>query len=185
MSELGGRMSIPVDVRIICATHRDLALSMQESGFREDLYYRISEIVIEIPPLREREGDRLLLAQNFLNKFSQKNGRSFRGFTDQARTQIDAYAWPGNVREMENKIKRAVILAEGKRITSGDLDFTEQHEPQSLNLLEAREQVERQLVERALAIHDNNISHAAKSLGISRPSLYKLLRKLNMTEPGI
>jgi two-component system NtrC family response regulator len=182
IERIGGRTSIPIDVRVICATHQNLTHLIEGSGFREDLYYRISEIVIEIPPLREREGDRLLLAQNFLDKFSQKNGRSFRGFTDQARAHIEAYAWPGNVREMENKIKRAVILAEGKRITTDDLDFTEQHESRSLNLLEAREQVERQLVERALAIHDNNISHAAEALSISRPSLYKLLKKLKMME---
>jgi two-component system NtrC family response regulator len=184
IERIGGRTSIPVDVRVICATHRDLAHSIEESGFREDLYYRISEIVIEIPPLREREGDRLLLARNFLDKFSQQYGRSFRGFTDQARTQIDAYAWPGNVREMENKVKRAVILAEGKRITVGDLGFTEHDEPRSLNLREAREQVERQLIERALAIHGNNVSHAAEAMGISRPSLYKLVKKLNMAQPG-
>ena len=184
IERIGGRMSIPVDVRVICATHRDLAHLMEKSGFREDLYYRISEIVIEIPPLREREGDRLLLARNFLDKFSQNKGRSFRGYTDQACTQIDTYAWPGNVREMENKVKRAVIMAEGNRITASDLGFTEQHEPRSLNLREAREQVERQLIARALAIHDNNVSHAAEAMGISRPSLYKLVKKLSMAEPG-
>jgi two-component system NtrC family response regulator len=180
IERIGGRISIPVDVRVICATHQDLAHLIQQSEFREDLYYRISEITIEIPPLREREGDRLLLARNFLDKFSQKNGRRFHGFTHQACMQIDAYTWPGNVREMENKVKRAVILAEGNRITERDLGLLEQHESQSLNLLEAREQVERQLVERALAIHNNNISHAADALGISRPSLYKLLNKLSI-----
>lgn len=182
IERIGGRTTIPVDVRVISATHRNLANSIEESEFREDLYYRISEIVIEIPPLREREGDRLLLARIFLDKFSAQNARSFLGFTDQARTQIDAYAWPGNVREMENKIKRAVILAEGKRITAGDLGFTEHQEPRALNLLEAKEQVERQLIAHALELHDNNISHAAETLGISRPSLYKLFKKLNLME---
>jgi len=184
IERIGGRTSIPIDVRVICATHRDLANSMDDSTFREDLYYRISEITIEIPSLREREGDRLLLARNFLDKFSQQNGRSFRGFTDQASTQIDTYAWPGNVREMENKVKRAVILADGKRITVGDLGFTEQQESLSLNLRDAREHVERQLIKRALTIHSNNISHAAEALGVSRPSLYKLFKKLDMTESG-
>ena len=183
IERIGGRKSIPIDVRVICATHRDLANSMDDSGFREDLYYRISEITIEIPPLRERDGDRLLLARNFLDKFSQQNGRSFRGFTDQACTQIDTYAWPGNVREMENKVKRAVILADGKRITAGDLGFTELQESLSLDLRGAREQVERQLIDRALAIHDNNVSHAAEALGISRPSLYKLFKKLGSSHP--
>ena len=183
IERIGGRKSIPIDVRVICATHRDLANSMDDSGFREDLYYRISEITIEIPPLRERDGDQLLLARNFLDKFSQQNGRSFRGFTDQACTQIDTYAWPGNVREMENKVKRAVILADGKRITAGDLGFTELQESLSLDLRGAREQVERQLIDRALAIHDNNVSHAAEALGISRPSLYKLFKKLGSSHP--
>jgi len=183
IERIGGRNSIPVDVRVICATHQDLAHSIKESRFREDLYYRISEIVIEVPPLREREGDRLLLARFLLEKFSQKNGRTFRGFTDQARAQIDAYAWPGNVRELENKVKRAVILAEGKRITAEDLGFEKENVLFSLNLREAREQVERQLIERALVIHGNNVSHAAEAMGISRPSLYKLVKKLGM-EPG-
>jgi two-component system NtrC family response regulator len=184
IERIGGRTSIPIDVRVICATHRNLAHSIQESGFREDLYYRISEIVIEIPPLRNREGDQLLLAKNFLDKFSNKNGRSFRGFTEQACAQIDSYTWPGNVREMENKIKRAVILAEGKQITADDLGFKEQDEIRSLNLWEAREKIECQLVKSALEIHSNNISHAAEALGISRPSLYKLLKKLGMAELG-
>ncbi|GMQ88384.1 MAG: PEP-CTERM-box response regulator transcription factor [Gammaproteobacteria bacterium] len=184
IERVGGRTSIPIDVRILCATHNDLAESIKEASFREDLYYRISEIVIEIPPLRERSGDRILLAQHFLDKISQKNGRSFRGFTKEARAQIDAYAWPGNVRELENKVKRAVILAEGKRIAAEDLGFDEKHEPESLNLRQARERVERQAIQRALAKYDNNVSRAAKALGVSRPSLYSLVKKLGMAEPG-
>jgi two-component system NtrC family response regulator len=171
-------------VRILCATHRDLRQSIQEGTFREDLYYRISEIVIEVPPLREREGDRVLLARCFLDKFSQENGRSFRGFTEQALAQIDAYTWPGNVRELENMVKRAVVLAEGNRITVADLGFAEDNEAQSLNLRQAREQLERQFCQRALAIHNNNVSRAADALGVSRPSLYKLLKKLGMAESG-
>ena len=181
---IGSTKPISVDVRILCATHRDLQRAIEEGTFREDLYYRISEIVIEIPPLREREGDRVLLARYFLDKFSQKNGRSFRGLTEQALARIDAHSWPGNVREMENMIKRAVILAEGDRVTAADLGFAEDIETQSLNLGEAREQVERQYCQRALANHNNNVSRAADALGISRPSLYKLLKKLGMTEFG-
>ena len=179
---IGSTKPIPVDVRILCATHRDLKRAMEEGTFREDLYYRISEIVIEIPPLREREGDKVLLARYFLDKFSQKNGRSFRGLTEQALALIDAHSWPGNVREMENMIKRAVVLAEGNRITAADLGFAEDIETQSLNLGEAREQVERQYCQRALETHNNNVSRAADALGISRPSLYKLLKKLGMAE---
>ena len=184
IERIGGRSQIEVDVRIICATHQNLKKLIEEGVFREDLYYRISEIVIEIPPLRERESDKLLLAQTFLNNFSMKNARSFRGFTDEARSQINAYDWPGNVREMENRIKRAIVLAEGNRITALDLGFTDTDESESLDLRKAREHVERQYIQRALAIHDNNVSHAADALGISRPSLYSLVKKLGMPEPG-
>jgi len=185
IERLGGRSTIEVDVRIICATHRNLAQLIKDGGFREDLFFRISEIVIEIPALRDREGDKLLLAQIFLDNFSQKNGRSFRGFTDNARSEIDAYRWPGNVRELENRIKRAVVLAEGKRISEIDLGFDEsESHQQSLDLRLAREQVEREIIQRALAIHDNNVTHAAAALGVSRPSLYKLVKKLDMPEPG-
>ena len=184
IERVGGRTSIPVDVRILCATHQDLAESIKQARFREDLDYRISEIVIVIPPLREREGDKVLLAQNFLDRFSQKNGRSFRGFTHEARAQIEAYAWPGNVRELENKVKRAVVLAEGQQIEADDLGFVEAAEVQTLNLRQARERAERQVIKRALAIHDNNVTHAAEALGVSRPSLYALVKKLGMGEPG-
>ena len=184
IERIGGRKPIDVDVRILCATHRNLEALIKEGGFRQDLYFRISEIVIEIPPLRERDGDKLLLAQHFLNSFSYKNRRSFKGFTEQARADIDTYAWPGNVRELENKLKRAVVLAEGNRITSVDLGFAENTEQPALSMREAREKAERDVIERALAIHDYNVSHAAAALGISRPSLYALVKKLGMPEPG-
>lgn len=184
IERIGGRTSIAVDVRIICATHRNLQQSISEGLFREDLYFRISEISIEIPPLRERESDKLLLAQTFLDSFAQKNGRNFRGYTDKARAEIDAYAWPGNVRELENRVKRAVVLAEGNRISEEDLGFIAGNQPQSLNLREAREETERLIIQRALEIHANNVTHASEALGISRPSLYKLVKKLGMPEPG-
>lgn len=185
IERLGGRSTIEVDVRIICATHRNLDQMIKEGEFREDLYFRISEIVIEIPPLRDRGGDKILLAQTFLNSFSEKNGRSFRGFSESARAQLDNYAWPGNVRELENRIKRAVVLADGKQVTAADLGFAEQdNRAPSLNLREAKEQVEREVIQRALSIYDNNVTHAAEALGISRPSLYSLVKKLEMPEPG-
>ncbi|MBT8439953.1 MAG: PEP-CTERM-box response regulator transcription factor, partial [Gammaproteobacteria bacterium] len=133
IERIGGRESISVDVRIICATHRNLKELIKEEVFREDLFFRISEIVIEAPPLRERDSDKLLLAQTFLDKFSQKNGRSFRGFTDKARSVIDAFEWPGNVRELENRVKRAVVLAEASRISAEDLGFSESDEKPSLS----------------------------------------------------
>ncbi len=185
VERLGGRSTIEVDVRIICATHRDLSQLIKDSEFREDLFYRISEIVIPIPALRDREGDRLLLAQSFLDSLSQKNARSFRGYTEKARAQIDMYPWPGNVRELENRVKRAVVLAEGSRISETDLGFDEdESDSQSLDLRRAREQVEREVILRALAIHDNNVTHAAEAMGISRPSLYQLVKKLDLPEPG-
>jgi two-component system NtrC family response regulator len=185
IERLGGRDTIEVDVRIVCATHRNLDQMIKEGGFREDLFYRVSEIVIEIPALRDRENDKLLLAQTFLQRFGEKNGRSFRGFNEQARAVIDSYEWPGNVRELENRIKRAVVLAENSRISLADLGFDEQNELSgSLNLRQAREQAEREVVQRALTIHDNNVTHAAEAMGISRPSLYQLVKKLDLPEPG-
>ncbi len=185
IERLGGRDAIEVDVRIICATHRNLSQLIASGEFREDLFFRISEIVIEIPALRDREGDKALLAQIFLDKFSQQNGRSFRGFTDSARAKIDAYEWPGNVRELENRVKRAVVLADGRQILATDLGFAEEEDHvQSLNLRNARELVEREVIQRALSIYNNNVTHAAEALGISRPSLYSLIKKLDMPEPG-
>lgn len=185
IERLGGRSSIEVDVRIVCATHRKLDELIQTGEFREDLFYRISEIVIDIPPLREREGDPMLLAQTFLDDFSEKNGRSFRGFSETARIELDAYNWPGNVRELENRVKRAVVLAEGKRITASDMGFDEKdRSKQSLDLREARERVEREVIQKALAIYDNNVTHAAEAMGISRPSLYQLVKKLDLPEPN-
>ncbi|MBL4711824.1 MAG: PEP-CTERM-box response regulator transcription factor [Gammaproteobacteria bacterium] len=185
IERLGGRSAIDVDVRIICATHCNLKDMISEKTFREDLYYRISEIVIDIPALRDREGDKALLAQVFLERYSKANGRSFRGFTDAARAEIEAYKWPGNVRELENRVKRAVVLAEGKRITELDLGFVaDEDHMQTLDLREAREQVEREVIQRALSIYNNNVTHAAEAMGISRPSLYSLIKKLGMPEPG-
>ena len=185
IERLGGRDTIEVDVRIVCATHQELDQLIKDGGFREDLYYRISEIVVEIPALRERENDKLILAQTFLQQFGEKNGRSFRGFTEQARAMIDSYEWPGNVRELENRIKRAVVLAENKRISITDLGFEDVDESSvSLNLKQAREQVERRVIQRALAVHDNNVTHAAAALGISRPSLYQLVKKLDLPVLG-
>jgi len=184
VERIGGRQSIPVDVRIICATHRNLQNAIIEEMFREDLFFRISEIVIDVPPLRGREGDKILLAQTFLGKFSEANKRSFLGFTDDARVAINEFEWPGNVRELENRIKRAVILAEGKRITALDMDFTGTSDAQSLNLKQAKEVIERELIQKALSIYSNNVTHAAEALGVSRPSLYKLIKKLEIPEPA-
>lgn len=180
VERLGGHKQIPVDVRVVCATHHDLREQISRGEFREDLYYRISEIVIQIPALRERDGDRLLLARSFLEKYARENGRNFRGFNEQACKCIESYPWPGNVREVENRVKRAVVMSEGKTISAADLGLQADAEMLSLSLREAREAAERQVIQRALDINNYNMSHTAEALGISRPSLYNLMKKLNM-----
>ena len=181
IERLGGRGEIPVDVRVVCATHRDLAGMIREGGFREDLYYRLSEITIKIPPLRERHGDAVLLAQAFLERYAREMGRNLRGFTADALAALEAHAWPGNVREMENLVKRATIMADGNQITAADLGFdSEPAEPQPFNLRQARENAERLAVSRALAHSDGSIAQAAELLGITRPTLYDLMAKIGM-----
>lgn len=181
IERLGGRGEIPVDVRVVCATHRDLAGMIREGNFREDLYYRLSEITIKIPPLRERPGDAVLLAQAFLERYARELGRSLRGFTSDALSALEAHAWPGNVREMENLIKRAAIMAEGTQITASDLGLDAAHiDPQPFNLRQARENAERLAVSRALAHSDGSIAQAAELLGITRPTLYDLMAKIGM-----
>ena len=181
IERLGGRGEIPVDVRVVCATHRDLAGMIREGSFREDLFYRLSEISVKIPPLRERPGDAVLLAQAFLERYARELGRNIRGFTADALGALEAHAWPGNVREMENLIKRATIMAEGSKITAADLGLDTSHaEPQPFNLRQARENAERLAVSRALAHTDGSIAHAAELLGITRPTLYDLMAKIGM-----
>jgi len=184
VDRIGGRTPIPVDVRVICATHHNLEQAIKDGLFREDLYYRISDVVIQVPALREREIDRLLLAQIFLNRYAREQSRDFRGFTNAALERIEGYHWPGNVRELENRVKRAVILAEGKQITAQDLGFEAESESLSLDLRTAREAAERNVIQRALLVNSNNMSHAARALGVSRPSLYNLMSKLGMDGPG-
>jgi two-component system NtrC family response regulator len=181
IERLGGRGEIPVDVRVVCATHRDLAGMIREGSFREDLYYRLSEISVKIPPLRERPGDAVLLAQAFLERYARELGRNLRGFTADALAAIEAHAWPGNVREMENLIKRATIMADASQITAADLGLDNGHvEPQPFNLRQARENAERLAVSRALAHSDGSIAQAAELLGITRPTLYDLMAKIGM-----
>jgi len=181
VERVGGRQEIPVDVRIICATHRGLIDMIESGGFREDLYYRLSELTINIPAVREREGDAVLLAMTFLEKFAKEHGKKIPAFDTGALLAIESYQWPGNVRELENKIKRAIIMYEGNQITAEDLELEEIDEQGlAFNLREVREKAEKKAVLRALNHAANNIAHASELLGVSRPTLYDLIRKLNV-----
>ena len=178
---VGGRQEIPVDCRILAATNTDLKEAIQAGRFREDLYYRLAVVVIEMPPLRNREGDVAFLAKSFLQKFAAENKKIIKGFTSRAQRLLEASPWPGNVRELENRIRRAVIMAEGSKITPQDLEFDADFSAYStLGLKEAREALEADLVRRALAKHKGNITQAAAELGISRPTLYEIMDKLGI-----
>ncbi len=181
VEHLGGRKEIPVDVRVICATHCNLQALITTRDFREDLYYRISEISIHIPPLRGREGDVLLLARHFLDQIARHENRTLSGFSQDALTAMEDYAWPGNVRELKNRIKRAVIMAEGTHISAQDLELSAPvDEPPSFRLREAREHAERQAVLRALGRVGGKVSEASELLGVSRPTLYDMIRKFRL-----
>ena len=179
IERIGGNRSIEVDTRIIAATQKDLLKASQDRSFRNDLYYRLSVVTIHIPPLRDREEDILLLAKYYLNRFSNEVNKKIKGFTEEAIYSILSYPWPGNIRELENKIKRAVIMGEGQRITHHDLDLNSSMilDDSKLSLKEARKRAEINIITRALTKHDNNITKAADELGISRPTLHDLMRK--------
>ncbi len=183
IERVGGRTEIPVNVRVVCATHKDLGQLIQTREFREDLYYRISEITVRIPPLRERVEDVLLIARAFYERYSRQNGKSLRGFSQESLLALERYPWPGNVRELENRIKRGVIMAEGKYILPTDLELAEVADdtpPPTFDLRTVREQVERQTLLRALGHSGGKMAQAADLLGVSRPTLYDLMRKLNI-----
>jgi two-component system NtrC family response regulator len=176
IERIGGRVEIAIDARIVCATHQDLKALVRDGRFREDLYYRLSEIVLAIPPLRERVGDSVLLAHHFKNRSCAAEGRGTLGFSDEALQAIEQYPWPGNVRELENCIKRAVIMSEGPQINAGDLGLpiAEKLE-QTINLRQARDAAEYKVMVLALARANGCIVKAAELLGVSRPTLYDLM----------
>lgn len=178
IERIGGREEIPVDVRIICATHQNLNQMIEAGTFREDLFYRLCEISIHIPPVRERIGDAVLLAHHFKNQFRLKEKRQALNFNQDALDAISQHTWPGNVRELENCVKRAVIMAEGSQITAQDLGLTPVENPkQPATLREVREQAEHEVIAKALAHVDGNIAKAAELLGITRPTLYDLINR--------
>jgi two-component system NtrC family response regulator len=175
IERVGGRQSIKIDARILSATNQDLGKLIADGRFREDLYYRINEIAIHLPPLRERGGDSILLANFFLRKYGREFGRSFRGFANNGVAAIRQYPWRGNVRELEGRVKRAAIMAEGAVITAADMDLAAPVVEPSLNLREARRRAERETIELALSQTGGNIAKAAALLGVSRPTLYDLM----------
>ncbi len=178
VERIGGRTPIPLDLRFVCATNRKLKELTGSGGFREDLYYRISEVTINVPALRERQGDSLLIAQVLLQQMSERFGRTIRGLAPDAIRAIQAHAWPGNVRELENRIKGAVIMAEGVVVTANDLGLKDPGEdPEYLNLRVARQRAEVQAARQALAVARGNLSRAAELLGVTRPTLYDLIER--------
>ncbi len=183
IERLGGRQEIAVDVRIVCATHQDLKQLTAEGRFREDLYYRLAEIVVNIPPLRDRVGDAALLAHALTKRFASEQKRGSLSLAENALHAIEAYRWPGNIRELENCLKRATIMADGSQITAEDLSLSVSGaEPieASLDLRTVREEAERKAVIAALARSNNNVLKAAELLGVSRPTLYDLMHRLGL-----
>ncbi|MEG3765662.1 PEP-CTERM-box response regulator transcription factor [Alteromonas sp. 14N.309.X.WAT.G.H12] len=185
IERVGGRSEIPVDIRVICATHRDLQQMVADETFREDLYYRIGEIPIFIPPLRERDQDIILLARTFLNLYREEFNAKAKSFSDGAIQAMLAHRWPGNIRELQNKLKSAVIMAEGAVVQAEDLGLMPprgDNEVETLNLREVREQAESRAIRRAYQTADKNMSKTAELLGVTRPTLYSLIDKYHMED---
>jgi two-component system, NtrC family, response regulator len=183
IERVGGRQEIPVDVRIVCATHQDLKQLTTEGRFREDLYYRLAEIVVNIPPLRSRVGDAALLAHAFTKRFAQEQNRRNLSLSEDALRAIEAHKWPGNIRELENCIKRATIMADGSQVTAEDLGLAVpagEESDASLDLRTVRDEAEKKAVIAALARSNGNVLKAAELLGVSRPTLYDLMHRLGL-----
>jgi two-component system NtrC family response regulator len=184
IERIGGRKQIRVDTRVIAATNVDLEKAMGEGKFREDLFYRLAVVVIKLPPLRERETDVVVLAEAFLKRYASDQGKGRLRFSKEALLALQEYSWPGNVRELENRVKRAVIMADDLRVTPENLSLTSGSPGAGLNLREARDQLEREMLTKALRKHRGKISPAAADLGISRPTFYEMMEKLGIQKPS-
>ncbi len=185
VERIGGRQPIKVDVRVVSATNIQLQDQVDDGRFRGDLFYRLNAVTIRIPPLRDRGGDKLLLARHFLAQFSREFGRAVRGFADDAVAALEAHPWPGNIRELENRMKRAVLMSEGRMLTAADLELAPGVEDlTTYDLRAARSRAERDVVQRALARSNGTVATAARLLGISRPTLYTLLDAHGLQVPG-
>ena len=189
IERIGGRQEIPVDVRVVCATNQNLQEMVANKEFREDLFYRISEITLDIPPLREREEDVIILAQFFLHQYASDYKRNVKSFADDALAALRSHKWPGNIRELQNKVKSSVIMATGSQVTAMDLGFFDVREngdefELSLNLRMVREQAETIAIQKAYALTEGNMSKTAQLLGITRPTLYSLVEKYGINING-
>ena len=187
VERVGGREEIPVDVRVVCATNQNLEQRIAEGVFREDLFYRICEVTIDLPPLRDRHGDIAVLAHLLLDKYCLLHGQSRRGFTEDAVHALEAHRWPGNVRELENKVKTAAIMAEAELITAEDLGLgvpDSDDEGLLLNLKAVRAKAEKGALQQALVMADGKVARAADLLGVSRPTLYGLLERHGLGKPS-
>src|SRR5436190_21303094 len=185
LQRVGGRREIQIDTRLVTATNADLKQMIDSGKFREDLYYRLAVITIRLLPLRERGEDIVFLAREFLQRYAAQNGRTKLVFAPDALRAITRYSWPGNVRELQNRVKRGVIMASGSRLTAKDLELDQDHDVASSSattLKQAREQVERELIQQALKKNSGRITSAAADLGISRPTLYELMEKLGIAK---
>jgi len=185
IERVGGRQEIAVDVRIVCATNRNLQQLITEQSFRQDLYYRIAEVTIQVPAVRDRPGGAVLLAHAMLRRFAAMQGRSKRGFTEEALAAIDAYSWPGNVRELENKVKAALIMSEEALVTAADLGLAPAEAAAPLfTLKEVRARAERQAIRHVLQVCDGQVTRAAEMLGVTRPTLYELMDRYKLRSPA-
>jgi len=183
IERVGGREEILIDARVLAATNKDLKQAISDGKFREDLYYRLGVVTIQLPPLREREEDTLVLATALLQRYASENRKKITGFTKPAIRAIEEHNWPGNIRELENRIKRAVIMAEGSKIAPEDLELVSPYKKyERQGLKEAREALERDFIERAIAKNKGNLTQAASELGLSRPTLYELMEKLGINK---
>lgn len=183
IERLGGRQEIAVDVRIVCATHQDLLAQSKEGQFRDDLYYRLAEIVVNIPPLRARVGDAALLAHAFVRRFAQEQNRSAMTLGEDAVRAIEMHGWPGNIRELENCIRRACIMADGNQIGCEDVGLKVGQVDEfddSFDLRKVRDQAEKQAIVAALGRVNGNVAKASELLGVSRPTLYDLMHRLGL-----
>jgi len=184
IERLGGRQEINVDVRVVCATNQNLEEMVAEKSFREDLFYRVSEITLNIPPLRDRDEDVLILAQYFLQMYALEYKRNVKSFSEDGLSAIKAHKWPGNIRELQNKVKSSVIMTTGTQVTAFDLGFFDHNDTAfelSLNLRTVREKAESLAIQKAYALAEGNMSKTAEMLGVTRPTLYSLIEKYALT----